>query len=155
VKDTHQPSTAQLLTDKRGSFEARTKGLEASALRAAVRERKQSGGLATESTFNARTVQREVGMQSRVRHEWYSSGKIREIPLLRPDTRTWKNTRWEFQSREVGSLRITTQDETRVSRACATCGEQFVPKRSDAKTCSSSCRQAAYHQRKRTAEAQR
>jgi predicted nucleic acid-binding Zn ribbon protein len=50
--------------------------------------------------------------------------------------------------------RVSAQDLRPATIACATCGEQFVPKRSDAKTCSSRCRQAAYHQRKRTAEAQ-
>ena len=155
MKIQHGSSTAQqaTVTDERTSFEARSRALEASALRAAVRERKQSEDRSIESTFNARTAQREVGIQSRVRHEWHANGEISEIPLLRPDTRTWKNTRWEFQSREVGSLRIAPKEAAREPRACEMCGEQFVPTRSDAKTCSSPCRQKAY--RGRLAEAQR
>jgi hypothetical protein len=150
LKIQHQPSATQE-AHKQDSFEARTRAREAAARRAAFRERERSEGRATESTFNVRTVQREVGMQSRVRHEWHANGDIVEIPLLRPDTRTWKNTRWEFQSREVGPLRMATQEATREPCACSICGELFIPKRTDAKACSSACRQKAY--RTRSAEA--
>ena len=34
--------------------------------------------------------------------------------------------------------------------ACATCGEQFAPKRSDAVYCSAACKQKAYERRQKT-----
>jgi hypothetical protein len=36
--------------------------------------------------------------------------------------------------------------------ACATCGEQFAPKRSDAVYCSAACKQKAYERRQKHPE---
>ena len=40
-----------------------------------------------------------------------------------------------------------TEGRRAVPRQCATCGKGFAPKRNDAVTCSSKCRQKAYRQR--------
>jgi transposase len=37
---------------------------------------------------------------------------------------------------------------THEARCCDVCGEEFTPKRSDARYCSNSCRQDAYRKRK-------
>jgi hypothetical protein len=113
----------------RQSFESRTASLEGAARTAATAERERSQCRATESTFNARKAEREFVEGAR----W--------IPPRHK--RPWKNTKWEFQSREVPPLRIT-QEIRRESCVCEMCGAQFVPKRSDAKTCGSACRQRAY-----------
>jgi hypothetical protein len=166
LKIPHQHSTTQLEThsgtdnnstdadDARPLFAIRTKALEASARRAAFREREQSEGRATESTFNVRKAQREVGMQSWLRHEWHATGEICEIPILRPDTRTWKNTKWEWRSRESSPClagRIATQEIQKETCVCTACRREFVPTRSDAKTCSGACRKKAFRLRKKEA----
>lgn len=85
----------------------------------------------------------------------FDSGKHRQRPeqnglgAIRPP---WV---WKPPTRNANALRIKIESTTRETRICATCAERFIPLRSDAKTCSSPCRQAAYHQRKRAAVAQR
>jgi hypothetical protein len=58
----------------------------------------------------------------------------------------WKNTKWEWVSKPLHALRITTQ-RIRETCVCSMCGREFVPARSDARTCGSACRQKAYRQR--------
>jgi hypothetical protein len=55
-------------------------------------------------------------------------------------------TVWEWKPR-------VTDIAPRGTCACSMCGEQFVPKRSDAKTCSSRCRSKAYRVRSAGAQA--
>jgi hypothetical protein len=132
----------------RGTYVCKTKDIEDSALAAANREREKSEGRAYSSTFNARVTEREVGMQSRVRHEWHSTGELVEVPLLRPDMRTWKPG-WNAVSKPRKSRRkLKTALE---SRACSMCGSQFVPARVDACLCSDACKQKAYRLRKQAA----
>jgi hypothetical protein len=132
----------------RGTYVCKTKDIEDSALAAAKREREKSEGRAYSSTFNARVTEREVGMQSRVRHEWHSTGELVEVPLLRPDMRTWKPG-WNAVSKPRKSRRkLKTALE---SRACSMCGSQFDPARVDACLCSDACKQKAYRLRKQGA----
>ena len=43
--------------------------------------------------------------------------------------------------------RKDARTQARTERPCATCGQQFTPKRADAKTCSNKCRQALFRRR--------
>jgi len=123
----------------------KTKDIEDSAIAAAKREREKSEGRAYSSTFNVRKTEREVGMQSRLRHEWHATGEICEVPLLRPDMRSWKPG-WNAVSKPRKSRRkLKTALE---SRACSMCGSQFVPARVDACLCSDACKQKANRLRK-------
>jgi hypothetical protein len=121
---------------------------EAAAITAANRERERSEGRAYSSTFNARNTEREVGMQSRLRHEWHATGEICEVPLQRPDMRTWKPG-WNAVAKPRKSRRKLKV--ALASRACLMCGGQFVPTRVDACFCSDGCKQKAYRLRKQTA----
>ena len=149
--------TARNVTDSEAPQETRvcasrqTKALEDSALAAANREREKSEGRAYSSTFNVRKTEREVGMQSRLRHEWHSTGEIVEVPLLRPDMRTWKPG-WNLVSKPRKSRRKAVKT-ARESRICACgCGVSFVPSRADAVVCNDRCRQRLCRLRKAAAK---
>ena len=85
----------------------------------------------------------------------FDSGRHWQRPEERKGRTLEPDWVWKPPTRRANALRIKIEATTRETCICATCGERFIPLRSDAKTCSSRCRQAAYHQRKRTAVAQR
>lgn len=60
-----------------------------------------------------------------------------------PPGKVWPD--WETNQHKK-MLRIIEQTKTSTC-ACSICNSEFTPKRSDAKTCSSACRQAAYRLR--------
>jgi hypothetical protein len=77
----------------------------------------------------------------------FDQGKLAHKPNAPPGN-VW--LAWETnQHKKV--LRLIEQTKQKPTCACEMCGAQFVPKRSDAKTCGSACRQKAY--RIRSAEA--
>jgi hypothetical protein len=133
----------------RGAFVCKTRDREDSAIAAANREREKSEGRAYSSTFNLRKTEREVGMQSRLRHEWHANGEICEVPVLRPDMQPWKPG-WNAVSKPRKSRRKAVKTALE-SRACSMCGCQFVPTRVDACLCGDACKQRSYRLRKQAA----
>jgi hypothetical protein len=151
LKSEPRQSFPSSVTDHEAPQETRvckTKDIEDSAIAAANREREQSEGRAYSSTVKARNTEREIGMQSRLRHEWHAGGDLVEVPILLPDLRTWKPG-WNQVSKPRKSRRkVKTALE---SRPCSMCGSQFVPARVDACLCSDACKQRAYRLRKQAA----
>jgi hypothetical protein len=143
------PSSVTDYEAPRETYVCKTKDIEDSALAAANREREKSEARAYSSTFNVRKTEREVGMQSRLRHEWHSTGELVEVPLLRPDMRTWKPG-WNLVSKPRKSRRKAVKTALE-SRTCSMCGGQFVPTRVDACLCGDACKQRAYRLRKQAA----
>jgi hypothetical protein len=157
MKNTDTDRARQLVTDSEAPQGTRvyasrkTKPLEDAAIAAAKREREKSEGRAYSSTVKARNTEREIGMQSRLRHEWHATGEICEVPLLRPDLRSWKPG-WNAVAKPRKSRRkVKTVRESRIC-ACG-CGESFIPSRSDAVVCNDRCRQRLH--RARNAETRR
>jgi hypothetical protein len=142
------PSSVTDNATPRGTCGRKTKDIEDSALAAAKREREKSEGRAYSSTFNVRKTEREAGMQSRLRHEWHSTGEICEVPLIRADMRTWKPS-WNAVPKPRASRRKVKT--ALASRACSMCGGQFVPTRVDACLCGDACKQRSYRLRKQGA----
>lgn len=61
------------------------------------------------------------------------------------------NQRWVACSTTcLAALRREDRRQKRTTTTCSTCGETFTPARSDARYCSSACRQRGYRQRKGT-----
>ena len=80
----------------------------------------------------------------------HNEGKIqRAIPIEPSSSASHAPHRRHGQAAMVEAARGLSEGEAKMwIVACATCGEQFAPKRSDALYCSATCKQTAYRQRR-------